>query len=144
MVYYIYIYRILSIYTAINLVSITILFKYIYNIYIYIYIYIYSYYTETMVYHPIPPIVIGVIFMVEMRVLIFFYVVFIILHIICAYLHIIFIYLMFGMHKPRRLLIINPMLIFVPYGTYNLYRFGYQFISIFLHYFCLFIYFLFT
>ena len=55
--------------------------------------------------NPRPPILIGVIFMVEMRVLIFFYVVFILIHIICSYLHIIFIYLMFGMHKPRRFFI---------------------------------------
>ena len=52
--------------------------------------------------NPRPPILIGVIFMVKMRVLIFFYVVFILIHIICSYLHIIIIYLMFGMHKPRR------------------------------------------
>ena len=74
--------------------------------------------------NPRPPILISVIFMVEMRVLIFFYVFFILHHIICAYLHILFIYIMFGMHKPRRfLLIIKLMLLFVPC------RFGYQFIS---------------
>ena len=56
--------------------------------------------------NPRLPILISVIFMVEMDVMIFFSIVFILFHIICAYSHIIFIYFMFCMHKSRRFVII--------------------------------------